>query len=108
MATYLFLYTEASETMPSDENQQADSIQAWTTWFEQIGDSLVDRGNPFTSTRKTISSDKSVSDSPYAIPLTGYSIIKAYSYAVAVEIAKDCPVLKTGGQVLINEIFPTM
>ncbi len=110
MGTFILLYTDTSggETMPPDEAQRAAVMQAWTAWFERIGDALVDGGNPFTPAVKVVSSEGAVSDSPPAVSLGGYSIIKAYSHAVAAEIAKDCPVLRDGGQVFVYETFPVM
>jgi len=108
MATFLFLYTGVGDTMAADDAERAASTKAWGAWFERIGDALVDAGNPFTPALKTISKHGEVSDASAPVTMTGYSVIKAYSHAIAAEIAKDCPVLQDGGQVLVYETFPVM
>jgi len=39
---------------------------------------------------------------------SGYSIIKADSLSAAVEMAKGCPILQSGGQISVYETFPVM
>ena len=40
--------------------------------------------------------------------LTGYSVFQADSLAAATELAKDCPVLQSGGAVDVYETHPVM
>jgi hypothetical protein len=108
MKTFLLLYTNGTTPPPSTEAEQAAAMQAWTQWFTEIGDAMVDSGNPFTPAVKTVSQEGKVDDAPPPLSLGGYSLIKAYSHAVAAEIAKDCPILQGGGQVLIYETFDIM
>lgn len=39
-------------------------------------------------------------------PVTGYTIIQADSMERAVELAKRCPILESGGSVEVGETFP--
>ena len=39
---------------------------------------------------------------------TGYSILKADSLNAAVDLAKGCPVLQSGGKITVYEITPAM
>ena len=91
--------------MPDSPEEGAKVMQAWTTWFGQIGDHLVDGGNPASRTQ-TISAAGSVSDD--ASGPSGYSIIKADSLDEAVRIAKGCPVLAGGASVQVVETFNAM
>jgi hypothetical protein len=103
MANYLLTYHGGS--MPEGEVAQADVVKAWTDWFGTLGAALVDGGNPVTHT-KAISGDGSVMDASSGP--TGYSIIKADNLDAAVALAKGCPVLGGGANVLVSETFEAM
>jgi len=54
-----------------------------------------------------VKNDNIVTNGPYTDikeSIGGYTIIKADNYDEAVEIAKGCPVLLTGGNVEVREI----
>jgi hypothetical protein len=106
MANYLLLYSGGR--MPETEAEQAAVMQAWTTWFGELGGALVDGGNPTTGQAKTISSDGSVSDGSELGMASGYSIIKADSLDEAVAKAKGCPVLQGGTKIVVLETFNVM
>jgi hypothetical protein len=102
MANYLLTYYGGG--MPSPE-ENAQVMQAWTAWFGQLGDKLVDGGNP-TSQSRAISPDGSVMDATMAP--SGYSVIKADSLDAAVKAAAGCPVLVGGATVVVSETFSAM
>ena len=79
MASYLLTYYGGG--MPESEAEQAQVMQAWTAWFGELGDAVLDGGNP-TSHSRAISPDGSVMEATSAP--TGYSIIKADSLDAAV------------------------
>ena len=106
MANYLLLYSGGR--MPESEAEQAAVMQAWGAWFGGLGSAVVDGGNPFTTSAKSIASDGTVSDGPVGSMASGYSIIKADSLDTAAELARGCPVLRSGGQVSVYETFPVM
>ena len=103
MANYLLLY--GGGQMPQNDAEVAKILQAWGAWFAQLGDSVVDQGNPFTGTGKTIVSD-GVKDG--AGNASGYSVIKASSLDDAVAKAKGCPVLQAGASISVYEIHEAM
>jgi hypothetical protein len=103
MANYLFTYYGGG--MPETPEETARVMAAWTSWFTELGDALVDGGNP-TSQSRAISPDGSVMDATSAP--TGYSIIKADSLDAAVVAAKGCPVLGAGATVVVSETFEAM
>ena len=103
MANYLLTYYGGG--MPDSPEETAQVMQAWTAWFAQLGDALVDGGNP-TSRSRAISPDGSVMDATTAP--TGYSIIKADSLDAAVTAAKGCPVLAGGASIVVSETFAAM
>ncbi len=106
MAQFVLLYSGGG--MAESEAEQASVMQAWGAWFGGLGAALVDGGNPFTTAAKSIASNGRVSDGPVGTLATGYSILKADSLGAAVELAKGCPVLQTGGQITVYETFPVM
>ncbi len=104
MANFVLLYSGGG--MAESEAEQAAVMNAWGAWFGGLGSALVDGGNPFTPTAKSIASNGKISDGPVGTPATGYSIIKAESLTEATEKAKGCPNLQSGGQVSVYEIHP--
>jgi len=104
MAKYLLAYSGGST--PETEQEQAAVMQAWTTWFGQLGAAVVDGGNPFGAST-SIAADGSVGGRGPS-GLTGYSILRADSLDAATASAKDCPVLHGGGAVEVYEIVEVM
>ncbi len=106
MADFLLVYRGGS--MPETEEEQAKVMDAWTSWFGQLGGALKDGGNPFTPESRTVSGDGSISATTTTPPATGYSIVEADSLDAAVDLAKGCPVLGGGASVEVYETFPVM
>lgn len=104
MADFLLLYTGGG--MPETEAQQAEVMQAWGAWYGELGEAVVDGGNPFTPVAKNITSNGMVNDGPIGTMATGYSIIKAASLDEAVKMSMGCPIIKAGGQITVYETFP--
>lgn len=100
MPKYVFGYHGGSMAESPEEQEQI--MAAWGAWFGELGDALVDGGNPIAQAQ-TVASDGSVSDGGGANPLTGYSLVNAADMAGAVELAKGCPVLSAGGSVEVAE-----
>ena len=100
MTKYVLTYHGGSG-MPETQEEVDQVMATWGAWFGQMGESLVDGGNPF-SVSTAISPDGSVGDA--VVPeLNGYSIINADSLDAAVTTAKGCPVLANGGSVQVSE-----
>ena len=108
MANYLLLYTGTGEARGADVAPDPEAMQAvmaaWGAWMGQLGENLIDGGNPFNQNQSTISPDGSVGavKVPHA---TGYGVISADSLDAAIEMAKGCPVLTDGGSVSVMETF---
>ena len=99
MTKYVLSY-HGGGGMPETEAEMNELMEAWGAWFGSMGEAVVDGGNPF-GPAKTITPDLAVSDDGQG--LSGYSIISADSIDAAVEMAKGCPVLGSGGTVCVNE-----
>ena len=106
MANFVLLHSGGG--MPQTEAEMAAIIQAWTAWYTGLGAAVVDPGNPFTPTAKSIAPNGKVSDGPVGVMAAGYTVIKADSLDAAVELAKGCPQLQSGGQITVYETFEVM
>ena len=98
MAKFVLTYSGGSG-MPETEAEQAQVMETWGAWFGQLGDAVVDGGNPFAGS-KVVAADGSVSDGGN---LGGYSILSADGMDAAVAMAQGCPVLSGGGSVEVSE-----
>ena len=104
MANFVFIYRGGK---PGENKEEQDKIMAaWGAWFEKLGDTLVEGGNPFGAPQ-TVTAD-GVKDGADGAPATGYSVVQADDQAAAAEIAKGCPILADGGDntVEVYEAYP--
>jgi hypothetical protein len=101
VAKFLLLYTGGG--MPETEAEGAAVMAAWGAWYTSLGEAVADPGCPFTPVVQHIASDGSVSDGAQGTPASGYTVITAASFSHAVEAAKGCPHLKSGGQITVYE-----
>lgn len=106
MSDYVLLFGGGS--MPETSEEQDAVMAAWTAWFEEMGGSIKDQGNPFTPAIKNIAPDGSVSQGPGKGAASGYSIVTADSLDEAVDKAKGCPVLQGGAHITVYEAFEVM
>jgi hypothetical protein len=105
MTNYVLVYKGGSG-MPATEEEQQQVLAAWGTWYETLGQALVDGGNPFGPSR-SIAADGTTTDGA-ASGLTGYTILQADSLDTAAEMGQGCPVLASGGTVEVYETFEAM
>jgi hypothetical protein len=96
------------EAQPGQE-QMETYMNQWQEWI----DSMVDQyqlvgGNHLSTDGKVLKSDKSETDSPYALnneSIAGYLIVRANDIDEAVAIARKCPILLgTGTSVEVRQI----
>lgn len=100
MAKYVFVYHGGSK--PDTEQQVANVMAAWGAWFEGLGAAVIDAGNP-VGLSTTLMSDGSVVNDGGSNPTSGYSLIDAISVEDALDKARGCPVLASGGNIEIAE-----
>ena len=104
MTNYVLAYTGGG--MAATDQEREATMAAWGAWFGTLGPAIVDAGNPF-GPAATVSSSGSISDGG-AAGLTGYTVLSADSLTAATELAKDCPVLASGGSVEVYETIDVM
>lgn len=84
------------------------TTQKWMNWFKGIAaQNKFVGGNHLESSGKTVKSGGIISDGPYTEikeSIMGYTLIKAASEGEAAALAKDCPILSSGGNVEIRGI----
>lgn len=103
MKNYVYVYYNNGDMgdLPMDKVKEA-----WMAWFGELGDKLVDGGNPFNDGGQAVEKDQVTTIENY--PASGYSIVKANSMDDAVEMAKGCPMLdhSAKGAVRVYETLP--
>jgi S1-C subfamily serine protease len=78
---FLFIYNASND---------ADSDDAWMTWFTSIGQSVVDMGNPFNG-GKIVTSAGAKDITEWSDFVGGYSLVNALDMDAAIALAKGCP-----------------
>jgi hypothetical protein len=95
MATYLLTYRAPKDYRGGGE----DAIATWQSWLRDLGDALIDPGNPVFSARRV---GVTLGDTT----LGGYSLVKADDMDAAVALAEGCPFVGVGGGVEVGEVTP--
>jgi hypothetical protein len=98
MAKFLFSYRMRKAYVPGGP----DAAGSWAAWFQEMGASVIDRGNPTFESA-------SLGDCGEDTMLGGYSLITADDLEAALALAKGCPALAESGGVevgVITEINP--
>jgi hypothetical protein len=90
---YVFVYHVPNNYVPG----KTSTVEAWQTWFDQLGAQLLDSGKPVTV-------GEPVSSLKGSGRLSGYSIIQASDLGAAVTIAQGCPNLAEDGSVEAGEL----
>lgn len=73
----------------------------WKAWAEGLGKAYIYPGMPF-SAAMTVAAD-GVTEGSGAVALNGVSVIEAESMEAALAIAKSCPHLNTGGDIVVAQ-----
>jgi YCII-related domain len=95
MNTYLLVHRH-----PHNYVGSPDTPAAWEAWFKELGDALVDLGNPVLGDRSTAGEAGTV------LPLGGYTIIDADNLEEATRLASGCPIIQDGGAVEVGRLTP--
>jgi hypothetical protein len=85
MTTFLFSYRMPKGYRPGG----SDAASAWAAWFEEMGNSVSERGNP-------VFESASLGNCGADTQLGGYSLITAEDLDTALALAKGCPALREG------------
>jgi hypothetical protein len=105
----LIFRNSVNDAMPSPEQMQQE-LADWMGWMGNMAtqDKLANRGNRLsTSEGKTVKPGDVVTDGPYTEVkefINGYIIVKTATIDEAVTLAKECPILKIGGNVEVRKV----
>lgn len=90
------------------EEAMKSTMDQWMAWFGTFKDQMVDGGNPFAPSAKSVTAQDVKDISADMKPAQGYTIINANDMDEAVKIAKGCPALKNDneGAVSVYEALP--
>jgi hypothetical protein len=101
MSNYIIAYRGGKR--PESPEDGAKHMAKWKAWVDGLGDAAVNPGTPLGKSR--IVSADGVSDDGGADPMSGYSIVEADGMDAALEMAKACPFLETGGTLEVAEVM---
>jgi hypothetical protein len=91
MPQYVIAY-HAGKKFPSPQEAPAHRAK-WKAWIDALGDAVVNPGTPLGKGKLVTSQGPCDSEANH---LTGFSIVRAASMDVAVELAQRCPYLDYG------------
>lgn len=101
MPDYIFAYHGGG--MPETPEEGAKMMEAWNTWYGNMGEAVVNPGAP-VGMSKTVGK-AGVADDGGANPLSGFTVVRADSIDAACEMAKGCPMVADGsGTVEVAEV----
>ena len=113
MNEFLLVFrNDATVTAPTPSPEQIQAMmKPWQDWIGSLAaqNKLVSAGNRLASNGKVLKPGNVVTNGPYVEikeAIGGYTIIKADSLEEATELAKNCPILKIGGNVEVRTIIP--
>ena len=101
MSKYIIAYHGGKK--PESAEEGAKHMAKWKAWVAGLGDAVVDPGTPLGKSK--IVSSAGVSDADGSDPMSGFSVVNADSMDYAVEMAKECPFLETGGTLEVAEMM---
>ena len=93
MAAFVFTYRMPAGYVPGGP----DTMAAWAAWFDSMGESLSDRGNPVFGSAKLGNCGAETRPG-------GYTFVNAEDLESAVTLAKGSPALEAGGGVEVGAI----
>jgi hypothetical protein len=112
MKDFLLVFrTDYSKTPKASPEQMQATTKKWMDWIGGIAalNKLTDRGNRLVSSGKVLKAGNVIADGPYTEikeSIVGYSMVKSNSYEEAIDLAKGCPILISGGNVEVREVDP--
>jgi uncharacterized protein YndB with AHSA1/START domain len=93
MPTFVLTYRMPTDYVPG----RPDTVAAWTAWFESMGDSITDIGNPVFESAE-------LGNCGSGTRLGGYSFVTADDLESAVAVAKGSPAIDAGGGVEVGVV----
>ena len=89
-----FIFAYHGGTIPETPEEGEKAMAAWGQWFEEMGEAVVNGGNPVGQSMTVTASG--VAGDGGANPISGFSIVSAESPEAACEMARGCPMVADG------------
>lgn len=99
-----FMFAFHGGKMPETPEEGAKAMAAWEAWYKDLGDAVVNPGNP-VGMSKTVAST-GVTDDGGANPLSGFTVVRADDIDAACKMAAGCPMVADGSGTA--EVAPIM
>ena len=96
MPNFILTYHQPDGYVPGTD---ADTMAEWGRFFETIGRSVVELGQP-------VAARATVGQTGEGTQLGGYSVVRADNLEAALALAGHCPSLSAGGGVQVGELAP--
>jgi hypothetical protein len=104
MPNFIFTYRHHTDYTPGGVTEDggrrlaevdSDALAVWSAYFERIGQSVIDPGQP-------VFKRTSIGEVGDSTKLGGYSVVTADSLEAAAALAEGCPTVRLGGGVEIG------
>lgn len=100
MPSYIIAYHGGEK--PESPEEGSKQMAKWKAWLAGLGDAVINPGTPLG--KSMMVSSAGVSDAGGSDAMSGFSTVKADNLDTAIEMAKGCPFLETGGTLEVAEI----
>lgn len=106
----MLFHSEPNPELNPTPEQIEEEIKEWQDWIRNIADkgNLKNEGEALGFEGKTVHSDGTITDGPYAEVkemVGGFIIVSAQTLDEATALTKGCPGLSNGGKVEVREIM---
>ncbi|HEY2720514.1 MAG TPA: YciI family protein [Chitinophagaceae bacterium] len=110
MAEFMLLFRYDTKAPQPTPEQMQEVGKLWWAWRSKLEaeKKLVSTGNRLSRAGRVVKSKNVVTDGPYAEikeSLAGFMTISAQDFDEAVAIAKDCPIIVSGGNVEVRKFI---
>lgn len=92
MPRFLFIYHGGKA--PETPEQQEAEMAAWGAWYDDMGEAVVDPGNP-VGLSMTVDA-QGVHEGGGSNPAAGWTVVQAETLEDACALAQGCPEVKKG------------
>ncbi|WP_299047880.1 YciI family protein [uncultured Tateyamaria sp.] len=89
-----FIFAYHGGTIPETQEEGEKAMAAWGKWFEDMGENVVNGGNPVGQSMTVTASG--VTQDGGANPISGYTVVRADTPEAACEMARGCPMVADG------------
>jgi len=98
-----FIISYLGGKKPSNPEEGKKNFTKFMEWLNSLGESAISPANPVKD-KKVVNPDGTVTGGSLT-KMSGFTIIETDSIGSAINIAKACPFLETGGSLKVSEIM---